>query len=78
MGLHVSTREPGPPPGLGACTTRIERLRMKEITVYRRHELEPWLHKPAAVSRIRTELESARPLVAWLAKHVGPSQRERD
>ncbi len=57
---------------------RIERLRMKEITVYRRHQLEPWLHKPAAVSRIRTELESARPLVVWLAKHVGPSQRQRD
>lgn len=28
--------------------------------------------------RIRTELDSARPLVAWLAKHVGPSQRQRD
>ena len=57
---------------------RIERLRMKEITVYRRHELEPWLHTPRAAKRIRTELEGARPLVAWLAKHVGPSQRQRD
>jgi hypothetical protein len=56
---------------------RIERLRMKEITVYRRHPLEPWLHTPKARARIRTELEGARPLVAWLAKHVGPSQRER-
>jgi uncharacterized protein (TIGR02453 family) len=54
---------------------RIDRLRMKEITVYRRHTLEPWLHTPKCRSRIRTELESARPLVAWLAKHVGPSQR---
>jgi uncharacterized protein (TIGR02453 family) len=52
---------------------RIDRLRMKEITVYRRHPLEPWLHTPACRSRIRSELESARPLVAWLAKHVGPS-----
>jgi hypothetical protein len=31
MGLHVSTREPGPPPGLGACTTRIERLRIGDL-----------------------------------------------
>ena len=56
---------------------RIERLRMKEITVFRRHALEPWLHTPACQSRIRAELDSARPLVAWLAKHVGPSQRQR-
>jgi uncharacterized protein (TIGR02453 family) len=52
---------------------RIERLRMKEITVYRRHTLEPWLHEPGCGTRIRTELESARPLVAWLARHVGES-----
>jgi hypothetical protein len=29
---------------------RIERLRMKEVTVYRRHPLEAWLHMPAAQS----------------------------
>ena len=54
---------------------RIERLRMKQITVYRRHPLEPWLHETECRARIRAELESARPLVAWLARHVGPSQR---
>jgi uncharacterized protein (TIGR02453 family) len=75
--------EPAPPElkraprGYPLDHPRIDRLRMKEITVYRRHPLEPWLHKPAAVSRIRSELESARPLVAWLAKHVGPSQQQR-
>jgi hypothetical protein len=26
-------------------------------------------------ARIREELEGARPLVAWLSKHVGPPQR---
>ena len=46
---------------------------MKEITVHRRHPLEPWLHTPKCEARIRTELESARPLVSWLGKHVGPS-----
>ena len=56
---------------------RIDRLRMKEITVYRRHALEPWLHTREAQGRIRAGLESARPLVAWLAKHVGPTQRPR-
>jgi uncharacterized protein (TIGR02453 family) len=53
---------------------RIDRLRMKELTVYRRHELGPWLHKRGADARVRKQLDSARPLVSWLAKHVGPSQ----
>jgi uncharacterized protein (TIGR02453 family) len=53
---------------------RIDRLRMKELTVHRRHQLGPWLHKRSADARVRRELDSARPLVSWLAKHVGPSQ----
>ena len=53
---------------------RIDRLRMKEITVYRRQELGPWLHKRSADARIRKQLDGARPLVSWLAKHVGPPQ----
>jgi uncharacterized protein (TIGR02453 family) len=75
--------EPAPPElkraprGYPIDHPRIDRLRMKEITVYRRHALEPWLHTRACQSRIRTELDSARPLIAWLAMHVGPSQRER-
>jgi uncharacterized protein (TIGR02453 family) len=51
---------------------RIDRLRLKEITVYKRHPLEPWLHEPRCRDRIASELEAARPLVAWLAKNVGP------
>jgi uncharacterized protein (TIGR02453 family) len=53
---------------------RIDRLRLKEITVYRRHPLEPWLHEPRCHEVIASELEAARPLVAWLAKNVGPHQ----
>ncbi len=55
---------------------RIDRLRLKTLTVHRRHQLEPWLHEPACDDVIRTELRGARPLIAWLAKHVGPSQRQ--
>ena len=70
--------EPDPPAlkraprGYSIDHPRIDRLRMREITVHRRHELAPWLHTEAARTRIRGELEAARPLVAWLAKHVGP------
>jgi hypothetical protein len=45
--------------------------------VYRRHPLEPWLHTAECDERVRGELESARPLVAWLGKHVGPSSQSR-
>ncbi len=75
--------EPAPPElkrapkGYPVDHPRIERLRMKELALYKRHELEPWLHKRSADKRVRSELESATPLVRWLAKHVGPSQRER-
>src|SRR5947209_16168202 len=54
---------------------RIDRLRLKQLTVSHRHSLEPWLHEPSCRDRIHTELEAAKPLVAWLGKHVGPSQR---
>ena len=56
---------------------RIERLRLKELAVYRRHPLEPWLHSPECDERVRTELEAARPLVAWLRKQVGPPSQSR-
>jgi uncharacterized protein (TIGR02453 family) len=56
---------------------RIDRLRLKELTVYRRHALEPWLHEPACDGRVRTQLEAARPVVTWLSEQVGSSQRAR-
>jgi uncharacterized protein (TIGR02453 family) len=39
---------------------RIDRLRVKEITVYRRHALEPWLHKPRCDELIAEQLGAAR------------------
>jgi uncharacterized protein (TIGR02453 family) len=52
---------------------RIDRLRLKELTVARLHPLAPWLHEPACGERVRSQLEAARPLVSWLAEHVGPA-----
>jgi uncharacterized protein (TIGR02453 family) len=62
------------PRGYPVDHPRIERLRLKELTVHRRYELEPWLHEPACRVRVREHLEGARPLVAWLGQHVGPPQ----
>jgi uncharacterized protein (TIGR02453 family) len=63
------------PRGYPADHPRIDRLRMKELIVHRRHALEPWLHEPACDKRLQRELESARTLVEWLAENVGPSRR---
>ena len=59
----------GYPPG----HPRIDLLRLRELTVHRRHELAPWLHEARCSEVVRTQLEAARPLVAWLAEHVGPA-----
>jgi uncharacterized protein (TIGR02453 family) len=63
------------PRGYPVDHTRLDLLRRRRLTVARRHELGPWLHKPRAGARIRTELEAAAPLVRWLREHVGATQR---
>jgi len=65
------------PRGYSPDHPRIDRLRLKDLTVYRRHDLEPWLHTPACDRRVRKELDAARPLVEWLREQVGPPQRSR-
>lgn len=60
------------PRGYAQDHPRVEHLRRKQVTVYVRHPLEPWLHTPQCAARVRGELEAASPLVGWLAEHVGP------
>ena len=75
--------EPSPPAlkraprGYPQGHPRIDRLRLKQITVSRRHSLAPWLHDRRCDELIAEQLEAARPLVGWLAKNVGPTSRER-
>ena len=52
---------------------RVERLRLKNLTLYARHPLEPWLHDERCGERVRAQLDATRPFVSWLRKHVGPS-----
>jgi len=54
---------------------RIDLLRRRRMTVARLNPLRGWLHRPEAGRRIRDGLEAATPLVEWLRRHVGPSQR---
>jgi uncharacterized protein (TIGR02453 family) len=63
------------PRGYPADHPRLDLLQRRRLTVARRHKIGPWLHKPHAGTRIRTELEAAAPLVHWLREHVGIAQR---
>jgi uncharacterized protein (TIGR02453 family) len=54
---------------------RADLLRRRRIVVTHRHEIGPWVHKPAAGTRIRKQLDAGTPLVRWLRTHVGPSTR---
>lgn len=64
-----------PPRGYPNDHPRLDRLRLKELTVARLHPLEPWLHKPRCDQMVQSELEAAAPLVRWIAETVGPSTR---
>jgi uncharacterized protein (TIGR02453 family) len=57
---------------------RLDRLRLKRITVYRRHPLEAWLHKPRCDKVVRSELDAAAPMVRWLGEKIGPSTLPRE
>ena len=52
-----------------------DRLRLRRVTVSRRHPIEPWLHTPHCDQLVRSELGAAAPLVRWIAETVGPSTR---
>ena len=60
------------PRGYPADHPRLDRLRLKNVTVFARHELEPWLHEKRCHGDGGTQLGAARPLVTWLAEHVRP------
>jgi uncharacterized protein (TIGR02453 family) len=63
------------PKGYPPDHPRIDRLRMKQLTLFERHGLEPWLHTSECDERIAAELGAARPFVDWLRETVGPTTK---
>ena len=61
------------PKGYAPDHPRIERLRMKRLTLFHRHRLGRWLHTAKCDERIRTQFEAAKPFVTWINQRVGPS-----
>ena len=78
IGLGFLTTEPELkrlPRGYPSDHPRSDWLRMKSLTVNRRHERDDWLHTLDCDATVRTELEATEPLVRWLAETVGPAAR---
>lgn len=65
------------PRGFDADHPRIELLRHKSIYGWRRWPPDDVLHEAGARERIATTWRSLRPLMEWLADHVGPSEQPR-
>ena len=65
------------PRGYPADHPRLELLRLKSLTVSKRHELAPWIHTAECDRTVRAELEATTPLIEWLSANVGPSTRTR-
>jgi uncharacterized protein (TIGR02453 family) len=66
------------PRGYPADHPRLDRLRLKQMTAYRRDPLRRWIHQPECDRRVQSRLEATRPLVTWLAEYVGPSTQQRE
>lgn len=61
------------PRGIDPDHPRLELLRNKMLTVSRMYPVEPWLGTRKAFTTVRSGWRSMRPLVEWLADHVGPA-----
>ncbi len=61
------------PRGVDADHPRLDLLRNKMLTVSRTYPVEPWLGTRKAFTTVRSGWRAMRPLVEWLADHVGPA-----
>jgi uncharacterized protein (DUF2461 family) len=65
------------PRGVDPDHPRLALLRHRSVTATRMAEPEAWMESAEAVRRVRKDWRSMRPLVEWLAAHVGPGEDDR-
>ena len=53
---------------------REDLLTLKTLFAVRTHAPAAWLHTPEVLEVVRRDWRAVRPLLAWLAQHVGPSR----
>jgi uncharacterized protein (TIGR02453 family) len=66
------------PRGYSKDHPRLDLLRLKGLIAWNQWPAGPWLASPQAKARVVGLLRSARPLIAWLDVHVGPSTAPSD
>jgi len=62
------------PRGVDADHPRIDLLRHRSVVASRTHPPRGWVHTAKALDRVREGWDTLRPLVTWLADHVGPGE----
>lgn len=72
-GAQLATK----PRGYDADHPRLDLLRRTALTASRHHGTPPWLATEEAADRIREDFRDLRPLVEWLAEHVGATATKR-
>jgi uncharacterized protein (TIGR02453 family) len=79
-GIEVSAHEElkTAPRGYPKDHPRIELLRMKGLITWKQWPVAKWLGTPKAKERIVEVLHEAKPINAWLDKHVGASLAQPD
>ncbi|MEY2449889.1 MAG: hypothetical protein QOH79_3365 [Acidimicrobiaceae bacterium] len=79
-GIEVSAHEElkTAPKGYPKDHPRIELLRMKGMITWKQWPIAAWVGTAKAKQRIVDVLHAAKPINAWLDKHVGPSLVQRD
>jgi uncharacterized protein (TIGR02453 family) len=69
-GQQLKTR----PRGVAPDHPDLDLLRMRALTGAKRYPVEPWLGSRKALTTVRAGWRQLRPLMEWLADHVGPAQ----
>ncbi len=79
-GLEVTAHEElkTAPKGYPKDHPRIELLRMKGMTTWKQWPPAKWMGTAKAKDRIVEVLRGARPINAWLDRHVGPTTMSRE
>jgi uncharacterized protein (TIGR02453 family) len=72
-GEQLKTRPRGAP----ADHPRLYLLRHKSLTATRDHGTPDWMSTPEVVDHVRQDWETIRPLVDWIAEHVGATTDDR-
>lgn len=61
------------PRGYDASHPRIDLLRCRMLTASRSYPVATWMGTRKALTTVRSDWRAMRPLVEWLADHVGPA-----